>query len=212
MLFVATLLISNAIAVKVITLWGFTLPAGIIVFPIAYLWNDILTEVYGFAETRTIIWGGFFCLACMSIFFWLATLLTPAPFWNDQEAFVRLFGFVPRISISSFLASFLGEFLNSMVVSILKVKMKGRHLWFRFIASTIVGEGADSIVFNLCAFTGVFPFNTVLYIAFSGFILKTLYEFAALPLTCRFVRWLKRAEGHPEVLDYNIKYKLFKLL
>src|SRR5258707_14339172 len=107
MVFVASLLISNAIAVKVVVLWGFTLPAGIIVFPIAYIFGDILTEVYGFRKSRTIIWWGFFCLAGMSLFFWLATFLPPADFWKAEDpAFSKLFGFVPRIAFSSFPAYF----------------------------------------------------------------------------------------------------------
>ena len=211
MIFVATLLISNTIAVKVITLWGFTLPAGIITFPIAYLAGDILTEVYGFKKTRSLIWWGFFCLGGMSLFYWLATLLTPAPFWTeDNPAFVKFFGFVPRIALASLIAYVIGEFLNSMVLSKLKIKTQGRHFWLRAIGSTIVGQSADSFVFNFIAFGGVFPMATVAYIAFSGFVLKTLYEVVALPVTYMVMPWLKRAEG-VDTYDRGITYSLFKL-
>ena len=211
MIFVATLLISNTIAVKVITLWGFTLPAGIIVFPLAYLAGDILTEVYGFKKTRSLIWWGFFCLGGMSLFYWLATLLTPAPFWTeDNPAFVKFFGFVPRIALASLIAYVIGEFLNSMVLSKLKIKTQGRHFWLRAIGSTIVGQSADSFVFNFIAFGGVFPMATVAYIAFSGFVLKTLYEVVALPVTYMVMPWLKRAEG-VDTYDRGITYSLFKL-
>lgn len=210
MVFVSSLILANTLAVKIITVFGFTLPAGIIVFPIAYIFGDVLTEVYGYAGTRSIIWWGFFCLAGMSVFFWAATLLPPATFWHDQEAFVRLFGFVPRIVASSFAAYLIGEFLNSLVMSKLKVKTEGRHLWLRAIASTVIGQGADSVVFNFAAFAGVFPASTVMTIAISGFALKTGYEVLVLPITYLVVNWLKRAEG-VDVFDKGISYTPFKL-
>ena len=211
MIFVATLLISNTIAGKVITCWGFTLPAGIIVFPLAYLAGDVMTEIYGFRKTRSLIWWGFFCLAGMSLFYWLATLLTPAPFWTeDNAAFVKFFGFVPRIALASLIAYLVGEFLNSMVLSRLKVKTQGKHFWLRALGSTVVGQGADSFIFNFIAFGGIFPTATVAYIAFSGFVLKTLYEVVALPLTYMVVPWLKRAEG-VDTYDHGVSYTPFKL-
>lgn len=210
MVFVASLLISNAIAVKIIAAGPFTLPAGIIVFPIAYIFGDVLTEVYGYSRTRSIIWWGFFCLAGMSLFYWLAVLLPPAPFWTDQEAFKRLFGLVPRIACSSFLAYLVGEFVNSYVLSRMKIATEGRHFWLRAIASTAVGQAFDSAVFNFAAFLGVFPLRTVAYIAFSGWVLKTLYEVVVLPVTYIVVGKLKRAEGI-DVYDKGINYTPFKL-
>ncbi|HEV2804783.1 MAG TPA: queuosine precursor transporter [Chthoniobacterales bacterium] len=206
MLFVTTLIISNTIAVKVISLWGFTLPAGIITFPLAYLAGDVLTEVYGFRRTRPLIWSGFFCLGLVSLFYWLSTLLQPAAFWiSDNAAFTKFFGFVPRIVLASLIAYLIGEFLNSVVMSRLKVATNGRHLWLRAIGSTVIGEGADSLIFNFTAFGGVFPTGTVAYIALSGFVLKTAYEVVALPLTYFVVAWLKRAEGI-DTYDRGIKY------
>lgn len=208
MVFVTSLLIANTLAVKVVTIFGFTLPAGIIVFPIAYIFGDVLTEVYGYKRTRSIIWWGFFCLGLMAFFFWAGTLLPPAAFWKDQEAFVRLFGFVPRIAISSLFAYLIGEFLNSAVLSKLKVKTEGRHFWLRAILSTIVGQGADSLVFNFAAFYGVFPTNEVFFIAFSGWVLKSLYEVVVLPLTYVIAGRLKRAEGI-DTFDRGISYSPF---
>jgi len=211
MIFVATLLVSNTIAGKVIVLWGFTLPAGIIVFPISYIAGDVMTEIYGFRKTRSLIWWGFFCLGGMSLFYWLATLLTPAPFWVESNAaFVKFFGLVPRIALASLIAYLIGEFLNSMVLSRLKVKTQGKHFWLRAVSSTIVGQSADSFVFNFIAFAGIFPTSTVAYIAFSGFVLKTLYEVVALPLTYMVVPRLKRAEG-VDTYDYGVSYTPFKL-
>jgi len=211
MIFVASLLVSNTIAVKIISAWGFTLPAGIIVFPIAYIFGDVLTEVYGFRKSRSIIWWGFFCLAGMSFLYWLASVLPPAPFWKEQDKpFAQFFGFTPRIAVSSFIAYLVGEFLNSVVMSRLKIKTQGRHLWFRAVTSTIIGEGADSLVFNLCAFTGVFPIGTVFFIAFSGFVLKCLYEVVALPMTYVICAWLKRSEGI-DTYDRGVSYTPFKI-
>lgn len=208
--FVTTLLVSNTIAVKVIQVWSFTLPAGILVFPVAYIFGDVLTEVYGYQRTRSVIWWGFFCLAVMSGFYYLASVLPPAAFWHDQAPFARLFGLVPRIAVSSFVAYLIGEFLNSTVLSKLKVRTGGRHFWLRAVSSTIVGQGADSVVFNLGAFAGIFPLPVVLFIAFSGFVLKSLYEVIALPLTYAVVMYVKRYEG-VDVYDKGISYTPFKL-
>jgi uncharacterized integral membrane protein (TIGR00697 family) len=208
MVFVTTLILANTLAVKIVTIFGFTLPAGIIVFPIAYIFGDVLTEVYGYERTRSIIWWGFFCLALMAFFFWAGTLLPPAAFWKDQEAFARLFGFVPRIALSSLVAYLIGEFLNSAVLSKLKVRTEGKHFWLRVVLSTVVGQGADSLVFNFAAFLGVFPLGSVLFIAFSGWVLKSAYEIVALPLTYACASYLKRAEGI-DTYDRGISYSPF---
>jgi uncharacterized integral membrane protein (TIGR00697 family) len=208
MIFVTTLILANTLAVKIVSLFGFTLPAGIIVFPIAYIFGDVLTEVYGFRKARSVIWWGFFCLAMMAFFFWAGTLLPPAPFWKDQEAFARLFGFVPRIALASLIAYLVGEFINSAVLSKLKVRTEGRHFWLRAVLSTVIGQGADSLIFNFSAFLGVFPLRDLLFIAFSGWILKTAYEVVALPLTYACARFLKRAEG-VDTYDREISYSPF---
>jgi queuosine precursor transporter len=210
MIFVTSLIVADTIAVKIISIGDFTLPAAIIVFPISYIFSDILTEVYGFEKTRTVIWWGFFCLTGMSLFYWVATLLPAASFWNDQEPFKRLFGLVPRIAMSSFVAYLVGEFLNSMVMSRIKVLMAGRHLWFRAVASTVVGQGADSVVFYTAAFAGIYPPTTLLKIGLSAFILKCAYEVIALPITYMIVAWLKKTENE-DVYDNNVKYTPFKM-
>jgi len=209
MLSVMCLLVSNTIAVKVIEIGSFVLPAGIIVFPLAYIFNDIMTEVYGYEKTRSVIWWGFISLAFMTIFYIIANELKPAVFWQDQDSFSKLFGFVPRIAVASFAAYLVGSFLNSYVLSFMKVKTKGKHLWARTIGSTIIGEGADSIVFNIVAFWGVFPNANLIQIVISGFVLKTLYEVVATPLTYFIVGWLKRAETEDK-FDYHVNYNPFK--
>lgn len=208
MLFTASLLIANALAVKLVSVAGFTLTAGIIVFPLAYVFGDVLTEVYGYRKARSIIWWGFVCLALMAFFFWAGTRLPPAPFWTDQEAFARLFGFVPRIALASLVAYLVGELLNASVLSRLKVRTEGRHFWLRALLSTVVGQGADSLIFNLAAFLGLFPLRDVLYIALSGWVVKSLYEAAVLPLTALCTSALKRAEG-VDAFDRGVRYSPF---
>jgi uncharacterized integral membrane protein (TIGR00697 family) len=209
MLFVASLLIGNTLAVKIIQVGSFTLPAGIVCFPIAYIVNDCLTEVYGYEKCRSAIWGGFICLSLMSLFYYCAVILPPASFWKGQQEFANFFGFAPRIALASFIAFLIGSFLNSYIMSMMKIKTGGKHLWARTIGSTIVGEGADSIVFNCVAFIGVFTFKEVLVIALSGFVLKTLYEIVMTPFTYIAVAWLKRKE-HEDKYDFNANYNPFK--
>lgn len=205
MVFVTSLIVANTIAVKIVQIGPFTLPAGIIVFPVSYIFADVLTEVWGFRRARTIIWAGFACLAGMGILYYVAVQLKPAAFWTDQEAFGRLLGFVPRIVIASFIAYLVGELLNSAVLSKLKVITGGRHFWLRAISSTLVGQGADSIIFNFIAFVGVFSLSDVVLIAFSGWVLKSLYEVFVLPFTYMIVTRIKRIEGI-DVYDREINY------
>jgi len=210
MIFVTMLLISNTVAVKIISISSFVLPAGIICFPIAYIFGDVLVECYGYQRTRRIIWWGFGCLAIMSIFYWIASVLPPAAFWEGQSAFQKFFQFAPRIAAASFVAYLVGSFLNAFVMSRMKVRMKGKHLWMRTIGSTIIGEGADSLVFNFAAFLGVFGLKEIAFIAFSGFVLKTLYEVLATPVTYMMVGWLKRVEG-VDIFDRDVSYNPFRM-
>ena len=172
--------------------------------------NDVLTEVYGYAKARSVIWWGFLVLALTSLLFYIAVALPPAAFYEDQPAFARLFGFVPRIALASLAAYLVGSFLNAYVMSQMKVKTGGKHLWTRTIGSTIVGEGVDSVIFNFVAFLGVFPFRELVFIALSGFVLKTAYEVLATPLTYAVVNKMKRIEG-VDAFDRGIDYNPFKM-
>ena len=201
-------MIANTLAVKQIVLGPFTLTAAIIVFPLAYIFGDVLTEVYGFRRARSIIWWSFTSLALMSLFYYIATLLPPAPYWvENQPVFALLFGLTPRIAAASFVAFLVGELINSAVLSKLKVRTEGRHFWFRAMGSTILGQGADSFIFNYLAFFAApnFTPRLVLVFAVSGWILKSLYELMALPLTYVVVTKLKTIEGL-DVFDEDISY------
>lgn len=201
--FVTTLIISNIIAVKLIAIWGLVLPVAVILFPVAYIFGDILTEVYGYARARQVIWTGFFCNLLAVIAIWIGGRLPAAPFWTAgtynspeaaQQAYQAILGFTPRLLVASFIAYLVGEFLNAYVLARLKVQTAGRYLWVRTIASTIIGEGADSAVFITTAFWGIFPMGGLVQAILSQWLFKVTYETLATPLTYIIVNGLKRAE------------------
>lgn len=209
-LFVATLMISNTVAVKLVQLGPFVFAGAIFIFPLTYIFGDILTEVYGYRASRKIIWSGLAALVLMSVCYLMVQYLPAASFWQGQSAYENILGFVPRIAAASILAFFVGEFCNSYVLSRMKVWMDGRALWMRTIGSTIVGEGVDTVVFVLVAFGGVLPLAALWTIIWSGYLFKVGYEVVATPVTYVVVRWLKRAEG-VDVYDRGIDYNPFNL-
>ena len=203
-MFVTTLIVSNIIAVKQVSLAGLYLPAAVILFPIAYIFGDILTEVYGYRRARQVIWTGFFGNLIAVIAIWIAGLLPAAPFWSAgifetpesaQAAYDAILGFAPRLLLASFTAYLIGEFLNSFVLAKLKVRTSGRHLWLRTISSTLIGQGADSLVFITIAFYGIFPPAALGQAILSQWAFKVAFEVLATPVTYLAVNALKRAEG-----------------
>ena len=198
MAFVTCLLVSNIIAVKLIEapVFGVFVPAALVVFPLSYIFGDILTEVYGFAKARTVIWLAFACNLLAVVFFALGQAMPPAaPFADVQGAYERVLGYTPRLLAASFLAYLVGEFANSLVLAKMKVATQGRFLWARTIGSTIVGEGLDTGVFNVVAFAGVLPGEALASTVLAAWTLKVVYEAAATPLTYVIVGYLKRVEG-----------------
>src|SRR5215217_2682331 len=153
-MFIACLIAANIIAVKLVNIFGLILPAAVIVFPLSYLFGDVLTEVYGYARARLVIWLGFACNALVVLAIVIGGALPPASFWPNQEAYQTILGQTPRILVASFLAYLVGEFVNSYVLARLKIATRGRWLWLRTIGSTILGEGLDSLVFITLAFAG----------------------------------------------------------
>lgn len=197
-IFVASILIANTTASKLFQVWQFVFPAGIIVFPISYIFGDILTEVYGYVRARRIIWTGFAASILMALVYWAAIQIPPAPFWEGQEAFAFVLGQVPRIVLASILGYLVGEFLNSFVLAKMKIWSKGRYLWTRTVGSSVVGQGADTIVFIAVAFGGTIPGALLLTTMVSVYVFKVLYEIAATPVTYMVVNFLKKQEG----IDY----------
>jgi uncharacterized integral membrane protein (TIGR00697 family) len=194
-LFVTCLLTANVIATKLIAVGGLVLPAGVVIFPISYIVGDVLTEVYGYAAARRVIWLGFACNVLMVAAIWVAGELPPAPVWKGQAAYAEVFAQTPRILAASFLAYLAGEFANSAVLAKMKIATHGRWLWTRTVGSTVVGQGLDSLVFVALAFAGLVPFGVLTGIVLAQWVAKVGYEAAATPLTYLVVGWLKAREG-----------------
>ncbi|MGQ0671394.1 MAG: queuosine precursor transporter [Hyphomicrobium sp.] len=216
--FVVVLICSNLIGpAKAATLdlpWlgAVTFGAGVLFFPISYIFGDILTEVYGYARARKVIWTGFAALLFASVMAAVIVALPPAPGWENQKVYEIAFGNTWRIAGASMLAYFCGEFVNSYVLARMKVASEGRAMGARFVASTVAGEAVDSALFYPLAFwnSGIMPNELVLTLVVSQFVTKTLVEIAFLPLTTRVVRALKRAEG-VDVYDRNTDFNPFRL-
>lgn len=203
--FITCLITANIIAVKLITVFGQVLPAAIVIFPISYIFGDVLTEVYGYRQARKVIWLGFVCNLLAVAAIWVGGLLPPASFWQGQGAYDTILGYTPRLLLASFLAYLVGEFTNSFVLARMKVATGGRWLWTRTIGSTLVGEGLDSAVFITLAFAGTIPAGGLFSAVFSQWIAKCLYEIAATPLTYLVVGFLKRKEGL-DVFDRDTRF------
>ncbi len=204
-LFVTCLITANIIAVKLIFLFNLLVPAGIIVFPLSYLFGDVLTEVYGYAATRQVIWLGFLCNLLAVVAITLGGLAPAAPFWHDQAAYQTILGFTPRLLLASFIAYLAGEFTNSFVLAQLKIATRGRWLWTRTIGSTLVGEGIDTVIFIIIAFWGIIPPALILTAILTQWLFKVLYEVIATPFTYVVVGFLKRRE-HLDTYDYQTNF------
>lgn len=194
-LFVTVLLVSNIASSKLTGFWGLTLDAGTILFPLAYIFGDILTEVYGYATSRRVIWTGFACLTLASVVFMVVQYLPPAADWTNQLAYEAILGLTPRIVLASLCAYLVGEFANSYVLAKMKVAMAGKRLWMRTIGSTLVGEFFDSVIFVSIAFGGVYALPVLTVIIFSNYIFKVVVEVVFTPVTYKIVALLKRLEG-----------------
>lgn len=209
--FVTCLITANITAVKLVSVFGFIFPAGVIIFPISYIVGDILTEVYGFHRARRVIWLGFFCNLIAVLAIWLAGIIPAAPFWNAQEAYDTILGYTPRLLLASFLAYLIGEFTNSYVLAKMKVATNGRWLWSRTIGSTLVGQGLDSLVFVLVAFLGTIPLAGLVAAILAQWLFKSIYEAAATPLTYLVVNTLKQREG-VDVYDRDTDFNPLPLI
>jgi len=194
-IFVAVLIISNIASSKVARIGPFNFDGGTILFPISYIFDDILTEVYGYAKARRAIWLGFVCLIILAVTLAIVEILPAAKDWSGQAAYSQILGFVPRLVLASMAAYWTGEFLNSYVLAKMKIWTSGKYLWTRTIGSTVAGEAADSFVFSLIAFTGVLPLAGVFNLMVTIYVFKVLFEVVATPLTYKTVNFLKRAES-----------------
>jgi uncharacterized integral membrane protein (TIGR00697 family) len=188
---VCTIILSN----KIVSVAGVVFPASMLLFPATFLLSDILTEVYGYAATRRVVWAGFVSETIWVLGYWAAAAMPPAPFWQGQETFDAALGLTPRIAAAGMAAYIAGEFVNSYVIAKMKVWSQGRHLPLRMIASTVVGAGVDTLAFITLAFAGVFAVPHLVTMGLSVWALKILWELVALPISVPAIAWLKRSEG-----------------
>jgi uncharacterized integral membrane protein (TIGR00697 family) len=212
--FVAILLLSNIIGAAkpaAVTIIGeqWIFGAGILFFPLGYVIGDVLTEVYGYARARRVIWAGFAALLFMAFMSWVVVALPPAPGWEEQAAYESVFGRVWRIVIASITAFWAGEFVNSYVMARMKIWTGGKHLWSRTIGSTVVGQGVDSIIFYPLAFWGLWSQEQVISVMITNWLLKVGWEVVLTPVTYVVVGWLKRKEG-VDIFDEGTNFSPFK--
>jgi uncharacterized integral membrane protein (TIGR00697 family) len=209
-LFVAVLLISNVASSKILELGPFTFDGGTILFPISYIFGDILTEVYGYRRSRRVIWAGFACAGLMAGVFALVGALPPAEGWENQDAYLAILGTTPRIVAGSLIAYFAGEFSNSYTLAKMKILTRGRWLWTRTIGSTLVGEGVDTVLFVAIAFAGTLPWPLFWSIIASNYVFKCGLEAAMTPITYRVTNFLKQSENE-DFYDTDTDFNPFKL-
>ncbi|MGC9333375.1 MAG: queuosine precursor transporter [Anaerolineae bacterium] len=209
-LFVAVLIISNIASSKIVDMGPFTFDGGTLLFPISYIFGDILTEVYGYRRSRRVIWAGFSAAALMAGVLALVGALPPAQGWEHQEAYRAILGTTPRIVLGSLIAYFAGEFSNSYVLAKMKIWSQGRWLWTRTIGSTLVGEGVDTFLFVLIAFGGALPWSLLWSILVSNYVFKVGLEAAMTPVTYRITNFLKRSENE-DVYDIGTDFNPFKI-
>lgn len=209
-LFNVCLIAANLLETKVIQVFGITVTAGLLVFPVSYIINDCIAEVWGFRKARLIIWSGFAMNFFVVMLGLIAVALTAAPFWDGAPHFNFVFGMAPRIVAASLTAFLVGSFLNAYVMSRMKVASGGRHFSARAIWSTVVGETADSLIFFPVAFGGIIAWQELLLMMCTQIVLKSMYEVIILPVTIRVVKAIKRIDGS-DVYDEGISYKVWKI-
>jgi queuosine precursor transporter len=209
--FVCVLLCANLIGVsKAVTVGGFTFGAGNLFFPLSYLFGDVLTEVYGYARSRKVVWAGFGALAFASVMSAVVVAMPPSPQWQGQEHVEAIFGSTWRIALASLLGYACGEFTNSVTLAKLKVRTNGRFLWVRTIGSTVVGEAADTLVFYPLAFVGTWSNSLLLTVMAGNYLLKVAWEVLATPVTYRVVAFLKEREQE-DYYDRDTDFTPFSL-
>lgn len=204
------LIAANLLETKVIQLGSLTVTAGLLVFPISYIINDCIAEVWGFRKARLIIWSGFVMNFFVVTLGLIAVSLPAAPFWEGEEHFNFVFGMAPRIVAASLMAFLVGSFLNAYVMSRMKIASRGRNFSARAIWSTVVGETADSLIFFPVAFGGVIAWRELAVMMGLQILLKSAYEVVILPVTIRVVKAVKRIDGS-DVYDEGISYKVWKV-
>lgn len=210
-LFCVCLITANVLETKQISLGVFNITGGLIVFPVSYIINDCVCEVWGYRKARLLIWLGFAMNFLFVLFGAIADAIPGAPYWHNDEGFHAVFGLAPRIAAASFVAFLVGSFVNAYVMSRMKINSDGRNFSLRAILSTIFGEGADSLIFFPLALYGVVPTSELPIFILTQVVLKTLYEVVVLPITIYVVKKTKQIEGE-DAYDNGISYSVWKVL
>ncbi len=209
--FCVCLIVSNLMEIKTVDLGPLTITAGVIVFPISYIINDCIVEVYGFSKARLVIWLGFLMNLLVSLLLQVGIWLPGAESWDGQESMEVIFGAVPRIFVASFIAFLCGSMVNAYVMSRMKIASGGRNFSFRAILSTVFGEGVDSLIFFPIAFGGILAWSEIAALILTQTVLKTVYEILILPVTMRVVKFLRNREGGDVTDDPGMSYKWWKI-
>ena len=204
-LFIGVLVLSNILAVKMVQIGPFVFDGGTLLFPFSYIFGDVLTEVYGYRDTRKVIWTGFVFLIFMAFNVWLVSILPAEGGWNLQSDFNNILLQMPRISLGIICGYFIGEYSNTTVLSKMKVLTGGKHLWMRTIGSTLIGELLDSIIFVAISFWGLYAASILMVMAFSNYLFKTMIEVVFTPFTYVVVNFFKKHE-QLDTYDYGERY------
>lgn len=207
-LFTGVLVLSNILAAKMLQIGPFVFDGGTILFPLSYIFGDVLTEVYGYRAARKVVWTGFAVLVLMSLAIAFVGMLPSQAEWTFQSDFDNILRQVPRIALASILGYFSGEYVNSVTLSKIKVVTRGRFFWFRAITSTLAGQFFDTVIFVSAAFYGLYSLPVLIVMAASNYLLKTAVEVVFLPLTYFVVGFIKKIEK-ADVYDYSVSYSIF---
>lgn len=210
MLFGVSLLVSNILSSKLISVFGITMTGGALAFPMTYAFGDILTEVYGYKRARQLIWGTIACNLFAMLFIQLTIAMPPSPFWHKQQAFAEVLGSIPRVDIASLVSYCLGEFINSYVIAKLKLVYRGQLLWMRIVASTVAATMINGPVFALLAYYGKLPNEELLFLIGKIYIFNVAYEIFALPITYWLINFLKKKEA-VDIYDDDTNFTPFSL-
>ena len=208
--FCVCLVAANLLEAKVVQFGPISVTAGLLVFPVSYIINDCIAEVWGFRKARLIIWMGFLMNFMVVALGQIAVALPAAPFWEGEESFDFVFGLAPRIAAASLTAFLVGSFINAYVMSKMKIASHGKNFSLRAVLSTVAGESADSLIFFPLAFGGLMPLNELIKMMIVQVVLKTLYEIIILPVTIRVVDYIKKVDDS-DVYDDNISYNVLKI-
>ncbi len=211
MLFVSLLLIVNIITQKIVHIGsGLMLTAGDFIYPLTYLLSILLTEVYGYAMSRRVVWGAFFCNILVAVIIVFSIALPDAGSWHDQSHFKIVLGRAPKILIASLSAFLIGEFIGTYILSKIKVFTEGRYLWFRFMSATMAGQLIDSVIFTVIAFVGIIAWQDVIVLSISAYLCKVIFQILMTPIIYVSVKFLKKHE-HIDIFDRNTNFNPFNL-